>query len=361
MFVNGIHFSVTDYIEKVIQSIPPAPLVPEEKKQSSTVTEEEDTFQDQNGFAPSSYECVESSADNRDAPLQFDMQEEVVVMDTPSSNDIDTPMVFDDQSDASEYFDGQHISTANSYEMEVEHDEESETNNSHMLKHLCRSCSIHPVEENALDGMEVDHDEESETNNSHMLTHLCGSCSIHPVEENTLDAMRIGKDEPETSDHDRERCPSVNCTGTLKKWPNIPGEAFCKPKKKKIEFYTSCCECCGANFRHIDVLKQRLQNFMAKKKIVITEEDIDHFRCTPPSEDYKTPGTEEAWKEQALFAWILLDYQFHYEGHASSCFKVTSRTPKAIVCRFLFPRLTRLLEAFVNNRGKIEMHNIFIS
>jgi len=191
--------------------------------------------------------------------------------------------------------------------------------------------------------------------------HLCSLVDQSPptttpmqIEMNVEETDVLGnKDVEETDvldDKDgkiRHACPKPHCAGTLEQYPDIPGEVFCKPKKKKIEIFTSCCECCGAKFRHIDVLKQRLEHFMDLHGIEISEQDIDYFRCTPPSTDWRARGP----KEEALFAWVLLEYQFHYEGHASSCFKVTSRTPKAIVCRFLFPRLTILLESFINNKG----------
>jgi hypothetical protein len=94
-------------------------------------------------------------------------------------------------------------------------------------------------------------------------------------------------------------------------------------------------------------MKLRLQKFIEQNGIIITAEDIDNFRCLPPPENYIPDA-----KEQALFAWVLLDYQFHYETHVSTCFKVTSRTPLGLVCRFFFPKLEVILKSFIDHNGE---------
>ena len=95
------------------------------------------------------------------------------------------------------------------------------------------------------------------------------------------------------------------------------------------------------------VVKERLHQFAATAGIEITPEKVEHFRCSPPP-------TEVEWtvEEMVLFAAGIIEFQFHYETHASSCFHKTARTPRAIVCRFLYPRLIQLLESYVSSKGE---------
>ena len=94
-------------------------------------------------------------------------------------------------------------------------------------------------------------------------------------------------------------------------------------------------------------MQLRLNQAAAELGIEISEQKLDHFRCSPPPIDI-----EWTVEEQLLFAASMLEFQFHYEGHASSCFHKTVRTPKAIVCRFFYPRMIQLLESYVNRKGK---------
>jgi hypothetical protein len=94
-------------------------------------------------------------------------------------------------------------------------------------------------------------------------------------------------------------------------------------------------------------MQLRLNQAAADLGVEITEQKLDHFRCSPPPDD-----VEWTVEEQLLFAASMLEFQFHYEGHASSCFHKTVRTPKAIVCRFFYPRMIQLLESYVSKKGK---------
>jgi len=125
-------------------------------------------------------------------------------------------------------------------------------------------------------------------------------------------------------------------------------------RKNRPQFNLTVCGICDVKFNHIEVMKMRLHKFMNYHKITITEEDIDNFRCLPPSANWIPDA-----KEQALFASVLLDYQFHYENHASTCFKVTSRTPSGTVCRFLFPKLLITLKSFVDEHGQFHFLQLF--
>jgi len=94
-------------------------------------------------------------------------------------------------------------------------------------------------------------------------------------------------------------------------------------------------------------VKERLEIWAADNGIDITPEKLDHFRCSPPP-----PEVEWTLEEQALFAASMVEFQYHYETHASSCFHKTKRTPMAVVCRFFYPRLIQLLESYITVKGE---------
>ena len=155
------------------------------------------------------------------------------------------------------------------------------------------------------------------------------------------------KEEDGKRDRGGNGCPIPRCPGVLEALP-IPGDAFCRPTRGRKPVKTSCCPDCGCNFGHVDVVTERLFQCAKELGVEINEEKMDHFRCLPPPTDVEWTN-----EEQILFAAIMLEYQFHYETHASSCFHKTQRTPKAIVCRFLYPRIIQLLESFINKKGKV--------
>lgn len=136
-------------------------------------------------------------------------------------------------------------------------------------------------------------------------------------------------------DGDGIGCPKPNCCGSLQALPDpIPGEAFCKPKKNRKPIMTSCCSACNCQFGHIDVVRQRLEAFAEEHEIDISQEAIERFRCEPPAESFEE--VTASFKDQCLFAACLLEFQFHYETHASSCFQKTSRTPQVFIIFVIF-------------------------
>ena len=94
------------------------------------------------------------------------------------------------------------------------------------------------------------------------------------------------------------------------------------------------------------MVKERLEVWAEDHGIDITPEKLDHFRCSPPPLD-----VEWTLEEQALFGASMIEFQYHYETHASSCFHKTKRTPQAIVCRFFYPRMIQLLESYITSKG----------
>jgi hypothetical protein len=139
-------------------------------------------------------------------------------------------------------------------------------------------------------------------------------------------------------------CPIENCNGDLEA-VIFPGEAYCKPILNHTPATTSVCRTCNTEFRHKDVLLKRVEVFAKQRNIDITntvKQEI--FRCQPPS----TEEGELTDEELVYLALALLDYQFHHETHSSSCFKITSRTPLGHICRYLFPKLARLLSSIID-------------
>ena len=149
-------------------------------------------------------------------------------------------------------------------------------------------------------------------------------------------------------------CPMPNCTGTLEPLP-FPCEAFCRRRADQTPAKTSHCPQCETSFAHKDVLLHRIHAFAAFHKIPIDELAVERFRCQPPDLPSETGILSNL--ELVYLALSLLDYQVHHETHTKSCFKITSRTPHGMICRYFFPRLARLQATIIDiASGKIISH-----
>ena len=93
----------------------------------------------------------------------------------------------------------------------------------------------------------------------------------------------------------------------------------------------------------------------AKSKEIPTEDHlVDEYLCHPAE---LTKDGELSDKDLVYLALGLIKFQFHYDTHAKSCFKITSRTPSGLICRYLFPKLARLLQTYIDVlNGKIVSH-----
>jgi len=149
-------------------------------------------------------------------------------------------------------------------------------------------------------------------------------------------------------------CPMDNCTGTLEPLP-FPGEAYCRRRADQEPVNTSHCPECDSFFKHKEVLLRQIHAFAAKHGIDINPLVVEEYRCHPP--ELSSEGGELSDKELVYLALSILDFQIHHETHTKSCFKITSRTPNGFVCRYLFPRLARLLATYIDIvSGKIVSH-----
>jgi len=148
-------------------------------------------------------------------------------------------------------------------------------------------------------------------------------------------------------------CPMEGCGGTLEPL-QFPGEAFCQRKADRLPASTAYCSDCDTLFKHKDVLLQRIHAFANERGIDTNPLLADEFRCNPPQ---LNDNDEMSDSDLVYLALSLLDFQFHHETHTKSCFKITSRTPCGLVCRYLFPRIARLEQTCIEIRtGKVISH-----
>jgi len=151
-------------------------------------------------------------------------------------------------------------------------------------------------------------------------------------------------------------CPVKHCNGTLEPLP-FPCEAFCRRRADQEPAKTSHCPECETSFAHKEVLLQKIYAFADECGIKREEIDplaVEQFRCRPPE---LASGGELSNLELVYLALSLLDFQVHHETHTKSCFKITSRTPHAFICRYFFPRLARLQATIIDiASGKIVSH-----
>jgi hypothetical protein len=145
-------------------------------------------------------------------------------------------------------------------------------------------------------------------------------------------------------------CPKHLCTGQL--FPlHIGGEAYRKGKADQPVANTSECDCehhtdSDALFSHNAVMVARLVQFAVDSGIHENEYSrnaLDTFRCLPPD-----PSKMLDPLHIVLFGLCLCDYQCHYASHTQSCFKITTRTPKGLVCRYLVPWLANALQSCID-------------
>ena len=148
-------------------------------------------------------------------------------------------------------------------------------------------------------------------------------------------------------------CPVEGCVGTLEALP-FPGEAFCQRKADQLPAITAYCGDCNAQFKHKDVLLQRIHAFAKEHEIDTNPLLVDEYRCKPP---LLSAHGELSNTDLVYLALSLLEFQFHHETHTKSCFKITSRTPQGLVCRYLFPRISKLEQTCIQiSTGKVISH-----
>ena len=151
-------------------------------------------------------------------------------------------------------------------------------------------------------------------------------------------------------------CPMENCKGTLEPLP-FPCEAFCRRRADQDPAKTSRCPECETSFAHKEVLLQKVHAFAREHKIVIDPIAVEQYRCRPP--ELPSESGELSDLELIYLALSLLDFQVHHETHTKSCFKITSRTPNALICRYFFPRLARLQATIIDlESGKVISHRL---
>ena len=134
----------------------------------------------------------------------------------------------------------------------------------------------------------------------------------------------------------------------------FPGEAFCQRKADQLPAITAYCGDCKTQFKHKDVLLQRIHAFAKEHEIDTNPLLVDEYRCKPP---LLSAHGELSNTDLVYLALSLLDFQFHHETHTKSCFKITSRTPQGLVCRYLFPRISKLEQTCIQiSTGKVVSH-----
>ena len=161
--------------------------------------------------------------------------------------------------------------------------------------------------------------------------------SVHPLYTNLKNHCPVcTPKQPDVNSVDSPHPPPDPVVLTAIK---LPGEAFRKARGGVPPVKTCFCPKCKVEFAHNELLFKRVYDEIKRLNISITEEEIDFFRCTPPSATYPDQDSEDktVQKEALLQALIDLDYQFHLASHCSSCFKKVKSTPKGLVCRFNQP------------------------
>jgi hypothetical protein len=144
-------------------------------------------------------------------------------------------------------------------------------------------------------------------------------------------------------------CPKTDCKGKLES-SQITGEAYRMRKHESSPVETSFCDTCNAKFKHKDVLRERIEAYAHENHINIDPIFVDQYRCSPPSFDQDGELTPT---ELVYLVLTMLELQFHHETHTKSCFKKTSRTPNAWICRFLFPKLANSINSYIDpNTGE---------
>jgi hypothetical protein len=128
-------------------------------------------------------------------------------------------------------------------------------------------------------------------------------------------------------------CPVAGCAGTLQP-ENWPGEAYRMRRQGRDPATTSSCPTCETKFAHKDVMTMRAMNFAKAHTLDPSPLLVDRYRCTPP---VPTPDGLPSASDTLYNALGQLEFQFHLECHTKSCFHITSRNPKGVVCRFMFP------------------------
>ncbi|KAI9348154.1 hypothetical protein BDR26DRAFT_948318, partial [Obelidium mucronatum] len=145
-------------------------------------------------------------------------------------------------------------------------------------------------------------------------------------------------------------CPMPDCNGNVEAIP-IAQEAFRRGRVGQPPVPTSQCASCSKLYAHSQLMTQRVRQFAAENNVDISPGAVDHFRCSPPLSAYDPSNPEHV----CLLAMVLLDVQFHWAEHTGGCFKITSRTPLAIICRFIKPHMANLLKTCIDkDTGIIE-------
>ncbi|KAI9339625.1 hypothetical protein BDR26DRAFT_974489 [Obelidium mucronatum] len=145
-------------------------------------------------------------------------------------------------------------------------------------------------------------------------------------------------------------CPMPVCNGNIEAIP-IAQEAFRHGCVGQPPVPTSQCASCSKLYAHSQLMTQCVCQLAAENNVDISPAAIDHFRCSPPLLAYDPSNP----KHVCLLAMVFLDVQFHWAEHTGGCFKITSRTPLAIICRFIKPHMANLLKTCIDkNTGIIE-------
>jgi hypothetical protein len=174
--------------------------------------------------------------------------------------------------------------------------------------------------------------------------HLCDDASSH-FKENFFQYVtsRITNTLPlELSDS----CPVCNAA-ILQYQPPLKS-AYRRPVDRNTPPICASCPNCKETFSSGQLLRIYLTQhvYMNNLSVDITSQElVDWLICSHATLDYPISKSADAALKLSI---TLLEYQEHSWKHVKSCFKVSSRTPDGLTCRFLKPEALSASSSFIN-------------